>query len=74
MTEQPADSFGFFSTEEPPPFVDDNGQFVAAEFICDGCGDHVNVAFHPAFLGNMSEVQQWLADNAPCRCNLPTGP
>lgn len=60
--------FGY-TRENPPPFVDDSGNFVAAEFVCNDCGEHVNLAFHPAFLGNMSEVQQWLADNAPCKCN-----
>ena len=55
--------------DNPPPFVDDQGNFVAAEFVCQVCGDRVNVAFHPAFLGNMAEVQQWLAENAPCSCH-----
>ena len=68
-----------FYREDPPPFVDDDGNFVAAESICNDCGERVNVAFHPAFLGNMSEVQQWLEDNAPCKCkrdtwDVPTGP
>jgi hypothetical protein len=54
--------------ENPPPFVNEFGQFVAAEFVCDVCGEHVSVAFHPAMLADLPEVQRWLGENAPCRC------
>lgn len=49
-----------FSRDNPPPFVDQFGNFVDAEFVCEWCGQHFNVAFHPAFLGNMSEVYKEL--------------
>jgi len=60
--------------ENPPPFVDAFGNFVAAEFVCAVCGEHINVALHPSQLGDMQAVQQWLDDNAPCKCHTPDPP
>lgn len=52
-----------------PAFVDENGQFVDADFRCDRCGEMVNVQFHPALLTDMAKVHAWLDENAPCACN-----
>lgn len=60
-----------WTPENPPAFVDEKGQFVAAQFVCEVCGDCVNVAFHPRMLADLSEVQKWLTANGPCRCNTP---
>lgn len=51
-----------------PDFVDENGQFVDADFRCDRCGVKVNVQFHPAMLSDMPKVYRWLDENAPCAC------
>lgn len=55
----------------PPPFVDDNGQFVDADFRCEKCGAVVNVVFHPDFLNDLGKVQRWLEANRPCSCRPP---
>lgn len=55
-----------------PDFVDENGQFVDADFKCERCGATVNVQFHPDMLRDMAKVYAWLDENAPCLCRIHT--
>jgi hypothetical protein len=57
-----------------PDFVDEDGNFVDADFRCDRCGEVVNVQFHTRFLDDMSYVYRWMNENAPCACNRPRPP